>query len=170
MGKPYSLDLLERVVSAIEGETSRNQAAERFWGGAISTVIGWMHRSRLSWRPCAMTGSIHHGPSWDRSMASAFALVSSRSFCPPFDPAISSSWTTSAATGAKRFTNSSVRSTKNFLPAKILARPEPGRTGLCQAQAPGLRRNRPTTQYLHRRLNASTTSKISAIELDAITL
>lgn len=43
MGKPYSLDLRKRVVSAIEGGMSRNQAAKRF-GGAISAAIGWMKR------------------------------------------------------------------------------------------------------------------------------
>jgi integrase len=41
MGKPYSLDLRKRVVSAIEGGMSRNQAAKQF-GIAISTAIGWM--------------------------------------------------------------------------------------------------------------------------------
>jgi len=43
MGKPYSLDLRTRVVAAIEGGMSRNQAAKRF-GVAISTAIGWMRR------------------------------------------------------------------------------------------------------------------------------
>ena len=43
MGKPYSLDLRKRVVSAIEGGMSRNQAAKQF-GVAISTAIGWMRR------------------------------------------------------------------------------------------------------------------------------
>lgn len=43
MGKPYSLDLRKRVVAAIEGGMSRNQAAKRF-GVAISTAIGWMQR------------------------------------------------------------------------------------------------------------------------------
>jgi len=43
MGKPYSLDLRKRVVSAIEGGMSRNQAAKHF-GVAISTAIGWMQR------------------------------------------------------------------------------------------------------------------------------
>jgi transposase len=37
MGKPYSLDLRKRVVSA------RNRAAKQF-GVAISTAIGWMQR------------------------------------------------------------------------------------------------------------------------------
>lgn len=43
MGKPYSLDLRKRIVAAIEGGMSRNQAAKRF-GVAISTAIGWMRR------------------------------------------------------------------------------------------------------------------------------
>ena len=43
MGKPYSLDLRKRVVAAIEGGMSRNQAAKQF-GVAISTAIGWMKR------------------------------------------------------------------------------------------------------------------------------
>lgn len=43
MGKPYSLDLRKRVVAAIEGGMSRNQAAKWF-GVAISTAIGWMKR------------------------------------------------------------------------------------------------------------------------------
>ena len=43
MGKPYSLDLRKRVVAAIEGGMSRNQAARQF-GVAISTAIGWMRR------------------------------------------------------------------------------------------------------------------------------
>ncbi|HWX28069.1 MAG TPA: IS630 family transposase, partial [Steroidobacteraceae bacterium] len=40
---PYSLDLRKRVVAAIEGGMSRNQAAKQF-GVAISTAIGWMQR------------------------------------------------------------------------------------------------------------------------------
>jgi transposase len=43
MGKPYSVDLRKRVVAAIEGGISRNQAAKQF-GVAISTAIGWMQR------------------------------------------------------------------------------------------------------------------------------
>ncbi len=45
MGKPYSLDLRKRVVAAIEGGISRNQAAKQF-GVAISTAINWMKRGR----------------------------------------------------------------------------------------------------------------------------
>lgn len=53
MGKPYSLDLRKRVVSAIEGGMSRNQAAKQF-GVAISTAIGWMRRVKE-------TGSVEPG-------------------------------------------------------------------------------------------------------------
>lgn len=44
MGKPYSMDLRERVVRAVEEEgLSRRQAAARF-GVGISTVIRWVRR------------------------------------------------------------------------------------------------------------------------------
>ena len=43
MVKPYSLDLSNRVVAAIEGWMSRKRAAKQF-GEAISTAIGWMQR------------------------------------------------------------------------------------------------------------------------------
>ncbi|TIO05219.1 MAG: IS630 family transposase [Mesorhizobium sp.] len=46
MGKPYSMDLRERVVGAVEQEgLSRRQAAARF-GVGISTVIRWVRRLR----------------------------------------------------------------------------------------------------------------------------
>jgi transposase len=53
MGKPYSLDLRKRVVAAIEGGLSCNQAAKQF-GIGISTAIGWTRRLRE-------TGSIEPG-------------------------------------------------------------------------------------------------------------
>jgi putative transposase len=54
MPKPYSLDLRERVVAAVEHEgLSRREAAERF-DVAPSTVIGWVRRYR-------QTGSIAPG-------------------------------------------------------------------------------------------------------------
>jgi transposase len=44
MGKPYSIDLRERVVSAVlNGGLSRNQAANQF-GVGISTAINWVKR------------------------------------------------------------------------------------------------------------------------------
>jgi putative transposase len=46
MGKPYSMDLRERVVASVEREgLSRRQAAVRFEVG-ISTVIRWVSRLR----------------------------------------------------------------------------------------------------------------------------
>jgi transposase len=46
MGKPYSLDLRERVVSAVEtGGLSCNRAAKQF-GVGISTAINWVRRLR----------------------------------------------------------------------------------------------------------------------------
>ena len=46
MGKPYSLDLGERVVAAVEtGGLSRRQAAAHF-GVGVSTAINWMRRLR----------------------------------------------------------------------------------------------------------------------------
>jgi len=54
MGRPYSNDLRERVVSAVERDgMSRNQAAAHF-GVAISTAIGWVRRFR-------QTGSVAPG-------------------------------------------------------------------------------------------------------------
>lgn len=44
MGKPYSIDLRERVVGAVlEDGLSRRQAAARF-GVGISTAINWVNR------------------------------------------------------------------------------------------------------------------------------
>jgi transposase len=44
MGKPYSMDLRERVVAVVEkGGMSRNRAAKQF-GLGISTVIRWVKR------------------------------------------------------------------------------------------------------------------------------
>jgi transposase len=46
MGRPYSLDLRERVVAAVEkGGLSCNRAAAQF-GLGISTVINWVRRLR----------------------------------------------------------------------------------------------------------------------------
>ena len=53
MGAPYSLDLRKRVVAAIKGGMSRNQAAKQF-GVAISTAINWAKREDE-------TGSIEPG-------------------------------------------------------------------------------------------------------------
>lgn len=46
MGRPYSVDLRERVVAAVEkGGLSRRQAAAQF-GVGVSTVINWVRRFR----------------------------------------------------------------------------------------------------------------------------
>jgi transposase len=45
MTRPLSIDLRERVVSAVDGGLSRRAAAERF-GVAVSTAIKWMARWR----------------------------------------------------------------------------------------------------------------------------
>lgn len=45
MGKPYSMDLRERAISAVEGGMSMNAVAGRL-DVAISTVIKWVHRFR----------------------------------------------------------------------------------------------------------------------------
>jgi transposase len=48
MTKPYSLDLRDRVVAAVEtGGLSRHQAAARF-GVAVSTAVHWVRRYRLT--------------------------------------------------------------------------------------------------------------------------
>jgi transposase len=45
MGKPYSMDLRTRVVAAVEGGLSCNEAARRFHV-AISTAINWVRRKK----------------------------------------------------------------------------------------------------------------------------
>lgn len=54
MGRPYSMDLRERVVAAVVDEgLSRHQAAARF-GIGISTAINWVKRQQ-------QTGSVAPG-------------------------------------------------------------------------------------------------------------
>jgi transposase len=43
MGKPYSMDLRERVVAAVKSGMSRNRAAKQF-GVGVSTAINWVRR------------------------------------------------------------------------------------------------------------------------------
>ncbi|HEY1562352.1 MAG TPA: helix-turn-helix domain-containing protein, partial [Caulobacteraceae bacterium] len=48
MTRPYSLDLRDRVVAAVEIEgLSRHRAAARF-GVAVSTAVHWVHRYRTT--------------------------------------------------------------------------------------------------------------------------
>lgn len=49
MARPYSQDLRERVVGAVEGGQSRQGAAKRF-GVAVSTVIEWVNAWRAEGR------------------------------------------------------------------------------------------------------------------------
>jgi transposase len=54
MGKPYSMDLRERVIAAVEtGGMSCNRAAKQF-GIGVSTAINWVQRLR-------QTGSVKPG-------------------------------------------------------------------------------------------------------------
>lgn len=54
MGRPYSVDLRERVVAAVEkGGISRRRAAAQF-GVGITTVITWVRR-------CRETGNVAPG-------------------------------------------------------------------------------------------------------------
>jgi putative transposase len=69
MGRPYSLDLRERVVASVEeAGMSRRQAAARF-GVGVSTVIVWVRRFRQTgsaapgkmggYKPKAISGEHH---------------------------------------------------------------------------------------------------------------
>jgi len=54
MAKPYSMDLRERVVAAVEREGMSRHAAAARYGVAISTAIKWVRRGRV-------TGSVSPG-------------------------------------------------------------------------------------------------------------
>ena len=69
MGRPYSLDLRERVVAAVEeADMSRRQAAAQS-GVGVSTVIVWVRRFRQTgsaapgkmggYKPKAISGAHH---------------------------------------------------------------------------------------------------------------
>ena len=53
MGRPYSLDLRERVVAAVGSGLSRAAAAERF-GVSHSSAIRWTRRERETGSPAAL--------------------------------------------------------------------------------------------------------------------
>ena len=72
MGKPYPLDLRKRVVAAIEGGMSRNQAAKQF-GVANSTAIGWMQRTHFAKRDSSFAKS---RTAWRRWLLVAWLLKS----------------------------------------------------------------------------------------------
>jgi len=57
MARPYSIDLRERVVSAVtSGETCRSVAAR--FGVAVSSVVKWSQRHRATWRMPGGTSDI----------------------------------------------------------------------------------------------------------------
>ena len=60
MTRPYSMDLRERVVAAVEGGQSRRAVAKLFQVGA-ATVVRWMqrHRTAGTCAPHAMGGRRH---------------------------------------------------------------------------------------------------------------
>jgi len=59
MGRPYSLDLRERVVRTIEAGMTRHEAAEHFEIG-ISTAIRWAQRKAQTGSPAALPmGTMH---------------------------------------------------------------------------------------------------------------
>ena len=83
MAKPYSVDLRERVVAAVEkGGLSRREAASRF-GVGISTAIAWVRRFRTTGsvapgqmgghKPKAIRGE-HHAWLLDRIREKDFTL------------------------------------------------------------------------------------------------
>ena len=53
MGRPYSLDLRQRIVSAVRAGMSRRAAAEPFSIG-ISLAIRWTKREREAGSPAAL--------------------------------------------------------------------------------------------------------------------
>jgi transposase len=52
MVRPYSLDLRERVVSAVEAGQSCRRVADRF-GVSVSSVVKWRQRARATGSPAA---------------------------------------------------------------------------------------------------------------------
>ncbi len=59
MGRPYSLDLRERVVRAVESGMSCREAAEQFEIG-VSTAIRWAKRKAQTGSPAALAMGTTH--------------------------------------------------------------------------------------------------------------
>jgi transposase len=75
MGRPYSIDLRERVVGAVEkGKLSCHQAAAQF-GVGVSTAITWARRFR-------QTGSVAPGQMGCNSQARCSPAIAF-GLCPP---------------------------------------------------------------------------------------
>lgn len=51
-GRPYSLDLRERVVASVEGGRSCRETA-RLFGVSVASVVKWSQRKRLTGSPAA---------------------------------------------------------------------------------------------------------------------
>ena len=130
-------------------------AREQALSPRFPTAIG---RRRHSWPRCAMTASTRPACSTVRPMASAFLPTSNSSWSPRSSPTTSSCSTIWDRTKAMRFETRSGRAGASPLPAQILARPQPDRAALRQAQrlrpknrAPNprrhIRRNRPSPNH-----------------------
>ena len=78
MTRPLSIDLRERLISAVEGGLSRRGAAERF-GVAVSTAIKWVDQWRRTGdaRPRPQGGDKRSHPI-DAHAAEILALVEDR--------------------------------------------------------------------------------------------
>jgi transposase len=78
MTRPLSIDLRERVISAVDGGLSRRAAADRF-GVAVSTAIKWVDRWRRTGdaRPKPQSGD-HRSHRIEAHAAEILALVEER--------------------------------------------------------------------------------------------
>ena len=89
MAKPYSIDLRERVVAAVEtGGLSRRRAASHF-GVGVSTVINWVRRFRA-------TGSVAPGQMGGHKPK---AIRDAHRACPGLNPGGSGASKTSRCAG-----------------------------------------------------------------------
>jgi hypothetical protein len=93
-----------------------------------------------SGRRSGAIGSLRLASSTDPSMARAFAPMSSRFSSPPSIAATRSSWTTSEAIRPRRPPRDPRRRGQALLPARLLDRPQPYRTGLPQNEDTSLRK------------------------------
>jgi hypothetical protein len=103
-----------------------NASVPTWHGGGPMTFLAALHDDRID-APWFIEGPID---------GVSFRTYVEKVLLPVLRPAISSSWTISAATKVSRSTTHPFGRRQALLPAEILARPEPHRTGLRQAQAP----------------------------------
>lgn len=104
MAAPYSMDLRQRVIEAVEGGLSCNQAAARF-DVAVSTAIGWVNRYREtgSFAPDRMGGIGRR--SWSVSIGSGCCSGAGRRRSPC--AAWSTSWPSAASASTTAWSGSS---------------------------------------------------------------